>query len=230
MINSIRKSLCVIAAGLAVQAGGQGTFQNLNFEQASQSVTPTPVGGWGGSIDPALAFPGWTVGDNVPGFATVTCYNNLSLGAPAACLMGPNFPNAPGYLPLQGSYSVLLQYFNSVGTAPTLSQTGLIPAGTRSITFLAGRSDITVTLGGVNIPLVPINGSRLAGDIEPFAGSTAQLTFSTISGRPPGETEFAYFDDIRFSTEGVPEPGTLSIFLVGIVLIGYRQSCGHNGK
>lgn len=40
-------------------AFGQG-FVNLDFEQAV--IAPTPVGQFGAPADPALAFPGWTMG------------------------------------------------------------------------------------------------------------------------------------------------------------------------
>jgi hypothetical protein len=112
----------------------------------------------------------------------------LSLGAPAVGLMGPSFPNAPGYAPLQGSYSVLLQYFGAMGPPPTLSQTGLVPADARSITFLTApnRSDAVVTLNGVPIPLLQTGFGRLAGNIATFAGTEAQLTFSTTGTPGPG--------------------------------------------
>jgi hypothetical protein len=224
MKNSVRNALCAVTVGLAAHASSQGTFQNLNFEQAAAPGAPTPVGGWGDSVDPALAFPGWTVGPTNHGiYSAVTVYNDLSLGAPAVCLMGPNFPNAAGYSALQGSYSVLLQYFG-IGPdyAPRLSQTGLVPADARSISFLVGRSDITVSLGGVNIPLVQVAGGRLAGDVTAFAGSTVQLTFSTTADNPPGQGDWAYFDDVVFSSSPIPEPGTLVLLMLGFVLLGGR--------
>jgi hypothetical protein len=65
-------------------------------------------------------------------------YNDLSIGAPATVLMGPSFPNFPNYTPLQGSYSVLLQFFYLngawAGYMPSLSQTGLVPANAQSET------------------------------------------------------------------------------------------------
>ncbi|PYJ63314.1 MAG: hypothetical protein DME24_01640 [Verrucomicrobia bacterium] len=110
-------------------AFGQG-FINLNFEQAL--VPPTPVGGPGSFVDPALAFPGWAVSN------AVVFDNDLSIGSPAASLIGPLYPNFTGISSLQGSYSVLLHTFgpNYPLGAPALSQTALIPAGTRSIRFV----------------------------------------------------------------------------------------------
>ena len=189
---------------------------NLNFESAT--IAPTPPGGATFPADPTQALPGWTVG----GATTVVGYNSLSLGAPAVDLMGPNFPNNAGFTPLQGSYSVFLQYFNIDGGPPTLSQTATIPSGTQSINFLVGsQNEGVVTLNGVNIPLVQISGGRLAGNISAFAGSSAQLTFSTMTGGPGGDT--LYFDDIQFSPSAVPEPSEFALGALGALLLGFRR-------
>jgi hypothetical protein len=211
--------IVILALLLLGQSGrAQGDFQNLDFEDAT--IAPTPVGGWAYPADPTQCFPGWTVG----GLTTVVSYNDLSIGAPAVDLMGPNFPNAVNYTPLQGSYSVLLQYFGYDGGPPTLSQTGLIPSGTQSIDFLVGngQSDAVVTLNGVNIPLVQISGGRLAGNISAFAGTTAQLTFSTTSNT--GYVgNWLYFDDIQFSSTPVPEPSAFALTALSAVLLGGRR-------
>jgi hypothetical protein len=211
-------TIFMIAALFQLQHAVGQNFVNLDFEQAT--VT-TPVGGSIYPADPAQLFPGWTVG----GSGTVVSYNDLSLGAPAVDLMGPDFPNFPGYTPLQGSYSVLLQYFGGVSPPPTLSQTGLIPAGTESINFLvgSGESDAVMTVNGVNIPLVPISGGELAGDISAFAGTVAQLTFSTTSNTGYEENSL-YFDDIQFSASPVPEPSAVVLFSVcALFLLAWRK-------
>jgi hypothetical protein len=112
------KIALLMALLIAGQLGFSQGFVNLDFEDAT--IAPTSVGGSTYPADPTQAFPGWTVG----GSGTVVSYNDLSLGAPAIDLMGPNFPNFAGYTPLQGSYSVLLQYFGGIFSPPTLSQTG----------------------------------------------------------------------------------------------------------
>lgn len=210
----------LLALLAACQNGLAQGFVNLNFESAT--IAPTPVGGATYPADPTQCFPGWIVG----GSGTVVSYNDLSLGAPAVDLMGPNFPNAVGYTPLQGSYSVLLQYFNIAGGPPTLSQTAVVPSGTQSINFLvpsgqnvAASTAAVVTMNGVNIPLVPITGDRVAGNVSAFAGDEAQLTFSTINS-----DVWIYFDDIQFSTQAVPEPGALGLSaLGGGVLLAWRH-------
>jgi hypothetical protein len=202
--------LYLIAATLLVlgeAACAQG-FMNLDFEQAT--TAPTPVGGWTFPAEPAQCFPGWTVG-----YGDAVMYNTYSLGAPAVCLMGPEFPNAAHYPPLEGSYSVLLMDY---GGGPTLSQVGLIPSWARSINFLVGpcQSDAVVSLNGVNIPLAPIAGGRFAGDVSAFDGQVAQLTFSAM-GTLSGFGNWFYFDDIQFSPSSVPEPSAMG-FLSACIL------------
>ena len=152
-----------------------------------------------------MAFPGWTVGFGGPGFPNYTLYNNLTLGSVAQVLVGPSFPNGIGYTPLEGSYSALLQFGPSptFGT-PALIQTGLVPADARSITFLTSptRNDARVLMNGREIPMFSIGGGRLAGDVSAFAGSQAQLMFSTRSYNG----NWLHFDDVTFSAVPVPEP------------------------
>jgi len=170
----------MVFSTLLETVGGQ-EFVNLDFEEAN--VPPIYLEGEGNQIDPALAFPGWTVLPNSSGYLypTTTFYNDVSLGGPAVTLIGPPFPNASGLNPLQGSYSVLLQYFG-IGGPPALSQTGLIPADAESITLLSDNlAGMIVTLNGINIPLVAIGGGSIGGNISAFAGDTAQLTISTVN-------------------------------------------------
>jgi PEP-CTERM motif len=199
------------------RAGFSQGFVNLNFESAT--IAPTPIGGSTFPADPVQALPGWTVG----GATTVVAYNDLSIGAPAVVLMGPDFPNFASYTPLQGSYSVLLQYFGIDGGPPTLSQTAVVPSGTQSIDFLIGNgeSDAVVTMNGVNIPLVQISAGELAGNVSAFAGLSTQLTFSTTIGGSEGD--FLYFDDIQFSPSSVPEPSTLALAAMGGLLLVWRR-------
>ena len=210
----LHRIVCFVAASLALlrNVAGQG-FLNLDFEDAT--IEPTPVGGGIFPADPLQALPGWTVG----GPNTTVSYNRESIGGPMVSLMGPDFPNYAGFTPLQGSYSVLLYYFSAYG-APTLSQTARVPSFSQSINFLvgSGMGDAVVTMNGVNIPLIPIAGGRLAGNVSAFAGSVAQLTFSTPDiGGYPGQ--LLYLDDIQFSTSVVPEPKVHTLLAFSILFL-----------
>src|SRR5580658_4256626 len=88
---------------LSVQ--GQGTFQNLDFEQAA----PVFVGSY---VTAVSGLPYWTVTIGGVQQSQVE-YNDGSLGAPAVVLLGPPPPTPP--LPvIDGNYSVLL-----TGSFPT---------------------------------------------------------------------------------------------------------------
>jgi hypothetical protein len=216
-------STCLACFTLLGAATGQG-FINLDFEQAT--IAPTPAGGYGGSADPAVAFPGWTMGWDGTLHPNVTVYNNLTAGSVAQVLVGPTYPNGISYTPLQGSYSALLQFGPSptAGT-PALIQTGLVPPYASSITFLvsATQNDARVTLNGVNIPLVDIGRGRLAGDVTAFAGTQAQLMFSTTDYFG----SWLYFDDIVFSPSALPEPSVWLLTVLGtacLLLVRGRPS------
>jgi hypothetical protein len=200
---------------------GQG-FINLDFEQAT--IAPTPAGEFGAApADPALVFPGWTMGPGGTFGDNFALYNNLTLGSVAEVLIGPDYPNAIGYTPLQGSYSALLQFGPSptLGT-PALIQTGVVPPDARSISFLvsATQNDARVTLDGVNIPLITIGEGRMAGDVSAFAGRQAQLEFSTTSYNG----SWLYFDDVVFSPTAVPEPRVFNLAILGVVALSLREA------
>jgi hypothetical protein len=97
-----------------------------------------------------------------------------------------------------------------------------------------------VTFGGQTIPTVqigiqPIGSTRyliLGGDISSFAGQTGELRFTApvtlLSFNIP------YLDNIQFSIEPIPEPGTLGLFALGALLLGWRpwrrkKSCHFGG-
>jgi hypothetical protein len=202
-----------ILANLLQICGYSAAFQNLNFESAT--IAPTPVGSYGSLYaDPSMAFPGWTVGTGGTSYPNYTLYNNLTLGSVAQVLVGPNYPNAIGYSPLEGSYSALLQFGpNSALGTPALIQTGLVPTEARYITFLVSQThnDARVSLNGQIIALYDIGGGRVAGNISAYAGLEAALEFSTTSYNG----HWLYFDDVQFSA--VPEPGVLSLLGFGLL-------------
>jgi len=217
-------SCLLVGLGMLLAVGdavGQGTFQNLDFEQAT--VPPTPVNGYGDEVDPALAFPGWSVSASTstnPLCRLYTLYNSQTLDSPAVDLFGPLFPNGMGYPSLQGLYSAALQYSGFFRVFPYLSQTGLVPDDARSISVLVPSGTDwwqwpSVNLNGVYIPLTPIGDGRVGGDVTAFAGTTADLTLST-------GTYFAYFDDVQFSDQPIPEPGVLGLAALGASLVGWR--------
>jgi hypothetical protein len=78
--------------------------------------------------------------------------------------------------------------------------------------------------------------TEVAGDISPFAGMTVELKFKTLS--MPRVTENG-LDRITFSTESVPEPGTVLLVGAGLLLLlgrawlmrfGHSVAIGDNGS
>src|ERR1700722_4826419 len=77
---------------IAVSAGAQGTFQNLDFESANLSPPP----GQFGSLVPIMnALPGWTgfLGNNQ---VTQVYQNNFTLGDASIDILGPGWNNYIG--------------------------------------------------------------------------------------------------------------------------------------
>jgi hypothetical protein len=198
----------VFGGGSACAQGtvGNGTFQNLNFEAAT-----IPTGATVGIFPTSEALPGWTalVGDSPQ--ATVG-YNDYSLNGESVAVVGPSLGA------IDGNYSVFLlgSQFPGFG-APDVSvaQTGLIPAGAKSIQFLATgiQTPFSLTLNGSPVALLNLGNSggilAYGGNISSFAGTTATLQIS--AGNLGGIT----LDDISFSSQSVPEPGTLALASLG---------------
>jgi hypothetical protein len=203
----------------AVPAQAQGTFQNLDFEQAN----PMPSGQTG-FITTSSAFPFWTV--TVGGVQeTQTTENDPSVGGPFVMLVGPG--DAFGFAPIDGYYSVLLQgTFSS--SLPAISQTGTIPAGTQSLLFeaQAGAGGLNVEVGTQIVPFAAIgsgpNYTLYGANISAWAGDTEQLTFSAQEFT--SQLNNWELDDISFSPQSVPEPSPLALTGVGALLFAlYRR-------
>lgn len=112
-------SLIVLSTSIRVSFS-QGTFQNLDFEAAN--VAGTQINSL---VPTASAFPGWQTFEGTTEISSVV-YDGISTGAFEISIV-----DTKGGLPIQGNYSAYL--FSSLGTTTTLSQTGLVPAGTESI-------------------------------------------------------------------------------------------------
>jgi hypothetical protein len=147
----------------------------------------------------------------------------MSLSGPMMAIFDER--NTIGVHPLQGNYSPYLfgGWDPTHPTSMTLSQTGLIPDGTTSITMDVYAWDgFWVTLGGQTIISVagPWSG-EISANISSFAGQTAQLSITVPSLpianlRPNG----LMIDDIRFDT--IPEPSPFAVFALGALLLGRR--------
>jgi hypothetical protein len=124
---------------------------------------------------------------------------------------------------IDGNYSVLLQG-SGVPPAVSISQTGLIPAGTQSLHFEAQPSSgpLDVIVGSQIVPFVAIGSGAnyilYGADISAWADEKEQLTFSALEYSAPNNWEI---DDISFSTTAItPEPSVVALTAIGGMLFG----------
>jgi hypothetical protein len=194
-------------------AFGQGTFQNLDFEQANPIPLGVPY-----IVATTNGLPGWTtyLGNSQ---SSEILYDTISLGGAAISL---HDSASHSFQPIQGNYSVFLQGSGAgPATSSAIGQNGQVPTDAVSVRFWADpRSNLKVTFGGqeifiyrlANMPGYDIFG----GDISSFAGQTAELLFTG-----PGNSG-GYFDNIFFSNQPIPEPSAFCLFGLGALLLGWQ--------
>jgi len=200
----------VLLAAACCPACGQGTFQNLNFEQAN--VPDVPAHQFGSDVSASDGVPGWVV-YTYGGPASSMFHNNISTGAAEVAIYGPQWFSDQI---LEGRYTVSLQPATAgpPGTA-AIGQTGQFPVDAESLTFY-GRGAFTVTFGGQSIQLVSVGSTSaytiFGGDISTFANQTGELMFQGGG----------LLDAIQFSNQPMPEPGVFALSALGALLLGWR--------
>jgi len=198
---------------LAVAAAhAQGTFQNLNFE----SGNPGPDN-FAFNVPATNALPFWTVYyGNVQ--QTQIGYNIVTSGTTIVSLSG----GTSGYA-IDGNYSVDLEC-GVTASAASISQTGLIPAGSQSLLFEAdaGPGTLDISIGSQIVPFAMVGSgpdyTLYGANISAWAGDTEQLTFSALGD---GVFNDWLVDDILFSA--VPEPNIVTLTAIGGLFFGARK-------
>ena len=213
--NLIAWSACLIFVHLS---NGQGTFQNLNFEQASPVSAGDPFNP--NAVTAASAFPYWSVySGNVQ--QTEVNFNDPDAGTTTVGLVNPSSPFFPGI----DDYSVLLQGGFTASSA-SISQTGMIPSGTESLLFeaqpAAGPLDVFIGTQSVSFSAVETGPdyTLYSANISAWGGDTESLTFSAPEGY--GGNNWV-IDDISFSPNTVPEPSILVLTTIGGLIFGARK-------
>jgi hypothetical protein len=212
-------SVALLAAFL-IQAQ---SFQNLNFEQADPIVVPGTL-----YVTESSALPDWTVTIGVVEKTQIT-ENGPSLGSPWVSLVGPGDEYNT---PIDGNYSVYLQ--GSFPASAAISQTGLIPADTQSLTFEAEpiwqtqpAGSLELQIGSQVVPFAALatgpNYTLYGANIAAWAGDTEQLTFTAM--QDSNDLNNWELDDISFSTNVVasPEPNMVALSAIGGLLFGARK-------
>jgi hypothetical protein len=204
----------------------QGTFQNLDFESAV--IVPVP-GDVYGRVQFAAAYPGWT-GFSGTNPQTLALYNKMFLDSTGLGLQGPG-----SGLTIDGNYTAMIQSGFALFGYPnqedgSLSQTGAVPADARSIQFEARTGgSFQVTLGGQALALTPLLATSTytlyGADVTSFSGSLAELRFTASRCPPPRlPMNTLFLDDIVFSAEVIPEPDTLALLALGVLILVHRLS------
>jgi hypothetical protein len=208
-IQKILLCLGIVVARLGACA--QGTFQNLDFEQAKLTFLP----GGGNFISASNAFPGWTLyAGSVP--EQVVFVNGIIGGFTPVALAD----SAPPSLVLDGSFSAILGGPGLSFVTASIAQSGTIPTGSESLRFLS-LGQLSVFFAGHSLPLEFLgngpNASQIYGaNISAYAGQYGQLMFQT---GPSSNDGINVLDDITFSAQGIPEPGALSILGLGALAL-----------
>lgn len=215
----------MVAVGLPDTVLAQGTFQNLDFEEANPvDIIHNPFP----SAPVEEAFPYWTVTvANVP--QTYVTVDGYSTGEAWVSLIGPG----PVGGPIDGDYSALL-FGSPTASSVAISQTGLIPPGTQSLFFEAQLiGPLSVSIGNQNISFAAVgtgpNYTIYGANVSAWGGDTEQLTFSAFAdlSRPTGGT----IDDISFSPVTItPEPSPLALTGIGGVLFALYRHFGVKRK
>lgn len=223
--------LIVVSLAFLPTASGQD-FQDLNFESATLVLVP---GDAYGGVQFAPAFPGWTV-TIVGAIDTNALYNNIFLDSAGIAIIDHTSPYSGKVI--EGDYTAVLQSglgYTASGPIPanvTLSQTGIILAGTKSLQFKANEwfdasGSFAVTLGGQTLSLTALgtgsNYTLYGADVSQWAGQTAQLAFTVFGENPHVNDETLFLDAIQFSTQSIPEPGNFALSVLAGLFFGLRR-------
>jgi hypothetical protein len=207
-----------LGVAFALSTSAQGTFQNLNFEDATPGLVP-------GNVSAASALPDWSVYYGGVQQTSIT-YDAPGLGSTEATLIGPGVPAVASFI-IDGNYSLLLQG-GGTASAASISQSGTIPSGAESLLFKAqpGEGTLDVLLGNQVVPFTAVgtgaNYTLYAANVSAWSGDTESLTFSALQDLA-GPNNWT-IDDISFSTSVVPEPGPLALTAIGGLLFAlYRR-------
>lgn len=205
--------VALLLAPLAVGA----SFSNLDFDFAT--LPSIPYGQFGTYQPISAALPGWA------GYLGTTptshvLHNNFTLGSAAIWIWGPSEPY--GFNRLDGRFTVrLVPGAYLVGTNPpanvgvSISQTGEVPLGTRSLRFKASdtatsswQNAFAVYANNEQLSLTPLlvgtNFTMYGADVTPLAGQEVELRFSLFYIDYDGNS--VLLDSISFSSEPIPEP------------------------
>lgn len=212
-------TLALWTAGQAV-VFSQGSFQNLDFEDARLPILSSSEAGF--FTNAANAVPSWSVFYGAEA-APQVMYHATSLGATMLSVLDVNMP--PSTRAISGSFSVGL-FASSPGFPVdlTIAQNGTVPTYAQSFRFKVRGTIpegwLEVFFHGELLPIQQLeslpDGSNVYGsDISAFASQYGELSLIMRAPTPIG-ARARVIDDIEFSPIPVPEPSTSGLFLLGL--------------
>ena len=190
-------------------------FFNFSFEHAEGIPTEPGLYGWDW-LSPPNAFPFCRLLKNDQPWDGYVGHNQWFDYVPNFILFGPSVPEV-----IDTRYSAgLAAGFDLLGNAysASLAQIGDVPAGSQSVQvkIAIGSSDFRLFLGGSEISMSPILTTEtytfFGGDISQFAGLKEELRITVEGGHSR-----IILDDVGFSIEPIPEPGTGVLVIVGLI-------------
>lgn len=208
------KFVLTISLSMVASAFGQGTFQNLNFEQTTLPYSSNAVG----FVSTSDAFPGWTVYYGNTAQPQVA-YNIVPL-PPAIALWSKDFGAIPPVPPSFGLFSAVLGPGSTISTGVvSLAQIGMIPIGMNSLSFQTfgsfNATSLQLSFGQTLLPLELVSASGLLvswrANLNGLEGQTDELRITAIP--QPTLPGSARFDNFEFTS--IPEPGTWALLALG---------------
>jgi len=218
-----------VCFGAVFQIYGQTPFVNLDFESARIPSGTAPL-----SLVPvhaALLF--WNASasiNNAPIGVSDILYDGFGSSNSLISINDTNTGN--GYVPIQGQYTVALR--TTVGWSLSIGQTGFVPLSTESLQMdvrSSGNPFSVLMFSGLTyypINMVPLDilpdYTVYGGDVSALAGKNASLSITEPSPVGTG-VNVLELDNISFSVEPVPEPGTSELLLCGAVMFSLKCCC-----
>jgi len=235
-LNCIGIAVYTLYCSVNSSTQAQGSFQNLDFESAN--VAPSGPEPYGTFVPIGSALPGWTAYLGAQQLTQVG-YNAPTLSLANISLIGPNWNSSDtgiyGAGIIDGNYSVLVQAGGvptnaGQGESASIAQNGTVPTTAESLQFKAfAENPFSVSFAGNVLGLVVLSSgvsadglpyNLYAANISAWAGQTGELEFTADNAV---NDPYLVLDDIAFSPNPVPEPGTLALMLTAIGAYGVRR-------
>jgi len=227
------KKSCIIISLYALILSGVGFSQGIPNGSFENGVLPSSSSGLT-TLDPIVALPSWNISGS-PLF-----FPDGPLGGPVVAITPTAiFPAS------NGTNSVYLQTgFGGATTPVSLWQSLSIPLNVKTITFQSRAPydpnfyppgyylPLLVSAAGFTVTptylLTDVSGFQTFGiDVTPYLGTSMELRFSVILSGSLGGGGAWQIDNIRYSTNPVPEPDVLTLLSFGGLILAF-QYCRKN--